>query len=100
MVHTFCATDYNPMAIWYFDGTLQLQGTYADTVKNEINVLIRTKTSGEPDREILSKVAKLENDLAKLVLELRDDKLDSEQLDLVTEHTDLPKITFFQAGVS
>ena len=94
MVHTFCATDYNLTAIWYCNGTLQLQGTYADTVKNEINALIRSKTSGEPDREILFKVAKLENDLSKLrklVLEVRDDKLDSEQLDSVTERTDQPK---------
>ena len=91
LVHAFCATNYNLTAIWYSDGTLQLQETYADTVKNEINALIRSKTSGEPDREILSKVAKLENDLSKLrklVLVLRDDKLDSEQLDSVTERTD------------
>ena len=103
LVHTFCATDYNLTAIWYSNGTLQLQGTYADTVKNEINALIRSKTSGEPDRETLSKVAKLENDLLelrKLVLELRDDKLYSEQLGSVTERTDQPKITDFYKPVS
>ena len=86
------------MEIWYSNGTLLSQGTYADTVKNEISALIRTKTSGEPDREILSKVAKLENDLSKLrklVLELRDDKLDSEQLHSVKERTDQSKITDF-----
>ena len=66
LVHTFCATDYNLTAIWYSNGTLQLQETYADTVKNEINALIRSKTSREPDRETLSKVAKLENDLLGL----------------------------------
>ena len=103
MVHTFCATDYNLTAIWYSNGTLQLQGTYADTVENKISALIRSKTSGEPNREILSKVAKLKNDLSKLrklVLELRDDKLDLEQLDSVTEHPDQPKITDFFKPVS
>ena len=103
LVHTFCATDYNLTAIWCSNGTLQLQGTYADTVKNEISALIRSKTSGEPDRETLSKVAKLENDLLelrKLVLELRDDKFYSEQLVSVTERTDQPKITDFFKPVS
>ena len=39
LVHTFCATDYNLTVIWHSNGTLQLQGTYADTVKNEIMLL-------------------------------------------------------------
>ena len=98
LVHTFCATHYNLTAIWYSDETLQLQGTYADTVKNEINALIRSKTSGEPEKETLSKVVKLEDDLLELrkfVLELREDKLYSEQLVSVTERTDQPKITDF-----
>ena len=103
LVHTFCAEDYNLTAIWYSNGTLQLCGTYADLVKNEISALIRTKASGEHDREILSKVAKLENNLAKLrklVFELRDDKLDSKQLDSATERTDQPKLTSFFKPVS
>ena len=103
MVHTFCATDYNLTAIWYSNVTLQLQRTNADTVKNEINALIRSNTSGEPERETLSKVVKLENyllELRKLVLELRDDKLYSEQPISVTERTDQPKITDFFKPVS
>ena len=58
---------------------------------------------GEPDREVSSKVDKLENDLLKLrklALELRDDKLDSQQLDSVTERTDQRKITNFFKPVS
>ena len=65
--------------------------------------VIRSKTSGEPERETLSKVVKLENDLLelrKLVPELRDDKLHSEQLVSVTERTDHPKITDFFKPVS
>ena len=66
-VHTFCALTGDMKAIWHANGTLQFQGTEADSVKKEVVQLLEGKISRSiKENDIPLKVISIQEDVSKL----------------------------------
>ena len=66
-VHTFCALTGDMKAIWHANGTLQFQGTEADSVKKEVIQLLEGKISRDiKENDIPLKVISIQEEVSKL----------------------------------